>query len=232
LEFAVSIDKIAGDNTLPSPRLASRRRRGSAQRETLDGMGDVPSWLAAIGTVGAFAVALYLLGGQILDRRKEARDRRTAQARLVAAWVSETTPAGVTGGPNPTSLFDFVVLVRNGSDQPVYAVAVQLVLGERGTFVRKLGVLGPGETRELRITVPGLARGLSLTNMTFGDSAGQVWMRAGMGDLTHPRASAAMAILREDPGAYPSLSDHPTLALGNSLEAQQGKRVSYPQAAL
>jgi hypothetical protein len=41
-----------------------------------------------------------------------------------------------------------------------------------------------------------------------------------------------MAILQEDPGAYPSFSDQPTLALGISLEAQQGERVSCSQAAL
>jgi len=195
-------------------------------------MGEAASWLAAIGTVGAFAVALLLLWVQMSDRRKEAGDRRIAQARLVAAWLSEMTPAGELTEPSAyqgTNVVDDVVLVRNGSDHPVYAVAVQLVVGVRGTFVRRVGVLGPGETRELRIKVPGEPRGVPFANITFADSAGQVWMRAGhLGNLTRPSNEDAMAILQEDPGAYPTHGEHPTLALGQSVEMQQGTRVPYP----
>ena len=38
--------------------------------------------VAAIGTVGAFLVGLYLVGVQVIDRRR-------AQARLVNAWLKE-----------------------------------------------------------------------------------------------------------------------------------------------
>jgi hypothetical protein len=195
-------------------------------------MGDVPSWLAAIGTVGAFAIALLLLWVQMSDRRKEAGDRRMAQARLVAAWLSEMTPAGEVAATDAyagTSLLDYDVLVRNGSEQPVYMATVQLVVGVRGTCVRRIGVLGPGETRELRIKVPGEPRGVPFANITFADSAGQVWMRSGhAGELTRPSIEDGKAILQEDPGAYPSLAQHPTVALGQTLQAQQGRRVSYP----
>jgi hypothetical protein len=37
-----------------------------------------------------------------------------------------------------------------------------------------------------------------------------------------------MAIMQEDPGAYPTLDDHPTLALGHSVDAQQETRDPLP----
>jgi hypothetical protein len=190
-------------------------------------MGDVPSWLAAIGTVGAFGVALYLLGVQMRDRREETQDRRMAQARLVAAWLSEMVPTGVASGAPPTSLIDYVVLVRNGSDQPVYALVVKLAVGVRGTFVRQMGELGPLETRELRIKVPGEPRSLPETSIMFGDSGSRVWMRSGRGKLTNPTAAEGQAHFDQDPGAY-SFENHPTLALGNTVDGQQGTRVRYP----
>ena len=150
-----------------------------------------------------------------------------AQARLVAAWLSEMVPAGDTGGALPTSLIDYVVLVRNASEQPVYAVVVKLSVGVRGTFVRRMGELGPLETRELRIRVPGTPRGMPETSIIFGDSGSRVWMRSGRGDLTNPTAEQGRAQFEQDPGAY-SIEDHPTLALGNTVDAQQGTRVRYP----
>ena len=53
---------------------------------------DVTALLSAIGTIGAFGVALYLLAVQIRDRRAEARGREADQARLVAAWFADIVP--------------------------------------------------------------------------------------------------------------------------------------------
>src|SRR5437773_10014094 len=85
--------------------------------------------LGAVGTVGAFAVALYLLRVQISDRRR-------GQARLVNVWLAEMR---VDEKPPPV----FVVRVDNSSEEPAYGVRVQLVYGNSGTFVRDIGVVGP-----------------------------------------------------------------------------------------
>src|SRR5438309_7533077 len=79
--------------------------------------------LGAIGTVGAFAVGLYLLWVRVLDRRQ-------AQARLVAAWL-----AGWPDKARPGS-YVYTVRAENRSTEPVYGVLVRLVYGNSGTFVR------------------------------------------------------------------------------------------------
>lgn len=175
---------------------------------------DLPSWLSAVGTVGAFAVALFLLGVQIWDRRGEAQDRRMAQARLVSTWWSD-----VLHEPEPQPVL--VILVRNGSAEPVYGVLVRVQVGVRGTYVRQVGVLGPGETRELQVVIAGYLKLVPAPDITFKDAAGRTWMRPGTGELTEGAPSPPFA---EDPGAY-SIENHPTLALGHGLEANRGRKV-------
>ncbi len=183
---------------------------------------DIPSWLSAIGTVGAFAVALYLLWVQIRDRRSEVRDRRTAQARLIAAWLAELTEEPQADG----SVFaELVVLVYNGSAEPVYSVVVKTELGVRGSFVRRPFVLGPHETREFRILSPGLPRGQPAISISFKDSSGRQWMRSSTGVLYEPLLDELLLQSTEESGAYEE-HGHPTLALGQSVEAQRGQRVS------
>ena len=75
-------------------------------------MTDVASWLAAIGTVGAFAVSLRLLAMDLAARR-------VGQASLVAAWLAGDPASWGT---------DLRVRVSNQSDQPVYDLKVFLEL--------------------------------------------------------------------------------------------------------
>lgn len=181
-----------------------------------------PNELTAIGTVGAFGVALYLLRVQILDRRAEASDRRTAQARLVAAWLADL----IERPEADDKLFaDLVVLVYNGSAEPVYGVVVKVEVGVRGSFVRRPFVLGPQETREFRILAPGLPRGQPAVSISFKDSAGRQWMRSSTGVLYRPLLDELLLQGTEESGAYAE-GEHPTLALGQSFEAQRGQRVS------
>ena len=49
--------------------------------------GDVPTWIAAIGTVGALAGSLVLIRGQLGEWTQAAEDRRRGQAENVSAWV-------------------------------------------------------------------------------------------------------------------------------------------------
>jgi hypothetical protein len=98
--------------------------------------GDVPTWVAAIGTVGAFVAAFIQIGTE--RRRRLAReqqdrlDARRAQARLVSAVlgpierpVPEPALSQVGG-----SAFDRLAYGRTGVDllnssqEPVYRLVV------------------------------------------------------------------------------------------------------------
>ena len=47
--------------------------------------GDAPTWLAAVGTIGAVAVAIKLALG---DSRRRVRTEQRRQAELITAWVA------------------------------------------------------------------------------------------------------------------------------------------------
>jgi hypothetical protein len=181
-----------------------------------------PNELTAIGTVGAFGVALYLLRVQILDRRAEANDRRTVQARLVAAWLADLIERPQV---DDKIFVELVVLVYNGSAEPVYGVVFKVEVGVRGSFVRRPFLLGPQETREFRIIAPGLPRGQPAVSISFKDSAGRQWMRSSTGVLYQPMLDELLLQNTEESGAYAE-GEHPTHALGQTLEAQRGQRVS------
>lgn len=161
--------------------------------------------IGAIGTVGAFGVGLYLLGAQVLDRRR-------AQARLVSAWLKE-----IRKDEKPPLIF--VIRAENGSTEPVYAVSVQLVYGNSGTFVRDVGVLGPGEAAELDLTIPGMRPIDPAPDITFTDAAGRHWTRYGRsgsligGDPNPP--------FKQDDGAYLP-GKHPTL--GTPFDGRSARR--------
>jgi hypothetical protein len=82
-------------------------------------LGDLPTWLAALGTVGALAAALW----QIRTERKrrlerealEREERHQAQARLIAAVVGPEEPHEEVAILGRTAV-DLI----NGSAEPVY----------------------------------------------------------------------------------------------------------------
>jgi hypothetical protein len=193
-------------------------------------MSDVASLVSAFGTVGAFGVALYLLFVQVRDRRSEAEDRRSAQARSVAAWFDDAQPvldiAAPPGRNAPPKFFEVAVLVRNGSTEPVYHVVVRTDVGVLGEYVRFTGALGPGETRRLGILVPpiDLRSSLPTVSIMFSDSAGAVWIRGDDGALAHPKDGEVETFAKESPGAY-TVESHPTLSLGRGPEANRGRRL-------
>ena len=81
--------------------------------------GDVPTWLAAVGTVGAFIFTGVLL-------RRERQDRISSQAKLVAAWMAEERPNTfdvIEGGLEPDEDY-LCVKVNNASAEPVYDITV------------------------------------------------------------------------------------------------------------
>lgn len=54
-------------------------------------VGDLPTWLAAVGTVGALGAALWQIGAERRRRHEreeqESKEQRVAQAKLIAAVV-------------------------------------------------------------------------------------------------------------------------------------------------
>lgn len=79
---------------------------------------DWASWLSAIGTVGAFAVALWLLYIQLQDRKVTALEIIEKNARKISGWCDiEKNKA--------------VLWVQNLSDEPVYNLVA---------YVGKMGV--------------------------------------------------------------------------------------------
>jgi hypothetical protein len=100
--------------------------------------GDVPTWVAAIGTVGALAAALTQIGTErkrrLAQEAADRADRRLAQARLVAAFLG---PEETRGRPAPRDVERLgrragiegrtPIYLVNGSEEPVYEPVVGLV---------------------------------------------------------------------------------------------------------
>ena len=77
-------------------------------------MSDAPSWLAAVGTIGAVIVALGLA---IADGRRRSWEERRRQAELITAWVGEE------GDPRPWVW----VTLANASNQVAYRFIISIV---------------------------------------------------------------------------------------------------------
>lgn len=170
--------------------------------------GDVPTWFAATGTVGAFAVSLWLL-------RQNLVDRRLAHANAVAGWLERME---LDREPYPA----LIMRVRNAGDLPVTEVSTRVAVGVRGTFIRYLETLAPRETREFVIYLPAYPRANVIApDIQFRDVEGRYWERDSNGRLKRHRQ---YQVYEQDPGAYPE-SDHPTLHLPESVEEHRGYRV-------
>lgn len=149
--------------------------------------GDVPTWVAALGTVAALFIALRTLKGEIAARRaaEESRkddeaDRDAQQARLIRAHARDAMLLGL------------VITVRNHSEAPVFGLSL---VGLRTTpwepdlyyahgITGECDVLEPKETVEWTVGTyrPGTFRGLSADEIDhaspvieFIDASGMVW---------------------------------------------------------
>src|SRR6266545_2917710 len=70
--------------------------------------GDIPTWLAAIGTVGGLFYALRLFRREAQTGRQRDEDRLRELARFVAVWINEKG----------------TLTMRNGGPEPAYDVGV------------------------------------------------------------------------------------------------------------
>ncbi len=138
--------------------------------------GDVPTWIASIGTLAAISIALWQILG---DRRRAAEQQRRAQAELISAWYA--------GADHDHSR----LVIRNASDQPIYEAVVVLVINGRSgreappEYRRILLVVPPGT---YRIQAPIGWRGMGATpgaEVAFTDRTGEAyWVRRAGGSLT------------------------------------------------
>lgn len=90
--------------------------------------GDIPTWVAAIGTIGALGAALWQIGNErkrrIAQEAQDRSERHQSQARLVAAWIGE-----IIYGTEDSSYDDgrTAIELLNGSAEPIYSLVAGLV---------------------------------------------------------------------------------------------------------
>jgi hypothetical protein len=166
--------------------------------------GDLPTWLAAIGTICAFVVAFRQIADERAARKsadkQAAGQARRSQAECVSAWHED----------NPEAPWDWLVLL-NRSNEPVYRAVATLVMiqgtgpqtGEewtkmdanRGEEVSKgmrvvLAVIPPGR---YRVQVRGDWHASMMqagAEIAFTDRGGRHWVRRALGELQEMSANA------------------------------------------
>lgn len=161
--------------------------------------GSVPDWLAAIGTLAAFGVALRLLAKELDARREQEEDRRRAQARLVNAWP---TMKWRESDGEAESWF----VVVNASDEPVYQVKVTVVPRDSGFAADPEAARGQVPTIEEDLPLPLRPQETSerwapaesklgtwhvVLGLSFTDSMGRRWKRYPDGRLVELSGQAA-----------------------------------------
>jgi hypothetical protein len=134
--------------------------------------GDAPTWVAAIGTVGAFGCSLYLLWQAIQLRIRD-------QARLVSAWIAGDPETWRTG---------YAIRVSNRSDEAVYnfRALLQTSSGQHEVHSSKYVPSRQGATRTFYET-PGLpppeSENIDGLVVEFTDASGRAWQRDVHGHL-------------------------------------------------
>jgi hypothetical protein len=130
----VGAQRLPDPERSSSPRVVSAEHGGRPRAITrtvrLD-WGSLPAWVAAIGTVGTLAFTLMLV-------RRELRDRRAEQARLVNAWTDSWRYRYPLEAEPEVTTCD--VVVRNSSAQPAYAVRVAVLPWDWNRHQREGGI--------------------------------------------------------------------------------------------
>lgn len=147
--------------------------------------GDIPTWLAAIGTTSAVSVAL--LQSRVQSRTAQARSRRH-QAEQVSGWY----------GGDLDGRSDLVF--RNGSEHPIHEVVVSLTLNGvpapptqvGGDEFRRVFLVLPPGTFRLQVSSGwhGMHRRPGV-EISFTDGTGEVhWIRRANGVLEESQVPA------------------------------------------
>jgi arabinogalactan oligomer/maltooligosaccharide transport system substrate-binding protein len=160
--------------------------------------GDVPAWISAVATAGAFAGAIvaakaaYKLYNIESARDQEAaRERRLDQARRISVWYGLTIYREDLPGGKSRKFWK--ATVRNSSELPVYAVRVEFheavaQEGSPSTSVEPNHTdipLLPPET--IQIDAPDDSKHDYMVAVRFRDAGGIVWYRDTQGLLVEVR---------------------------------------------
>lgn len=159
--------------------------------------GDLPTWIASLGTVGALAAALWQIGNErrrrIAQESQARQEDRRSQARHVAAWFAALESS------SPTTPYNISLI--NGSEEPVYCVFVCAVYiqGAAPTTteewlkldalrhvvpVAMLSIIPPGRWAvQLRQYLDPPMQGRLGAEVAFSDRSGVHWVRRAMGNL-------------------------------------------------
>lgn len=148
-----------------------------------------PNWLASVGTISATGVAVWLAFGErrramlAEAERDELRAEKSKEvARQVVAWLVEgDVPSSTDLQSRP-----WRIVLRNGSDQPVFEVAVGVMhdQGKKWHQVMALDVLPPGQTSEYVLPFVPIAGSVwPYGRVVFTDPNGQRWARGRNGAL-------------------------------------------------
>ena len=146
--------------------------------------GDLPSWFSAIGTVGAFAIALYLLWTQIKDRRRYLLNEIESSCRSVSAWYDLASK-------------ELIIWVQNLGKEPVFDLVVYIGNAdvdfnapcEKDNFYTEIvfGIIPPGGKLDCRVeksAVSGaLFPDLPSIELEFTDTNQLHWRRLSNGKL-------------------------------------------------
>lgn len=163
--------------------------------------GDLPTWIASIGTVGALFLALRQIQTERqrrLDQEQKERDERHRyEAQLISAAIIPALQAPDSDHPPSVD-----ICVINNSNTPVYRLVVGIVYIESGTGpatleqtlhrgqktgqsapVSKAGIAPSGNSR-IRIGETGsdISTGQTGAEVAFTNSEGH-WIRRATGEL-------------------------------------------------
>ena len=142
-------------------------------------VGDAAEVFSALGTVGAFGVALYLLRQEQQREILRSEDERRSQATKVSAWLDAR--------PTPQGGRELLFHVHNASDMPIYEVSLPAMIpGEDdGGEVEFIGLVPPGQTATRPAPRAWIKSYLTPepVPIEFLDSSGQQWTRDEQGGL-------------------------------------------------
>lgn len=143
--------------------------------------GDVPTWLAAVGTVGTLAAIIWQIRR---DQRLRREERHRDQASHISALVGPMDPPSISNADELAAARVAVDLI-NTSSEPIYRMVVGI------PFIQ-----GDGTPRTMEAMLELRSRGYNppipiTTVSVLPPGAFRVWVRGpGWGDSIHGRWGA------------------------------------------
>jgi hypothetical protein len=164
-------------------------------------LGDVPTWIASIGTVGALGAALIQINTErarrLQDEAQKREDDHRAPAMLVAGYIIPQTQSRADGDLARTP-----ICLMNNAYAPVYRLVAGMVAvrGDgpqkiedilqarqpgQGVPVTTISILPPGLSQVVikNTERSGVGEGRAGVETAFTDMQGSHWIRRATGEL-------------------------------------------------